>query len=101
VGITPHQLDRCTVTTGEVVRLQNSPAVPSPALIPDQAAPIAAEVAQPPDRLGLNEARPAHTPLDDLGQPHRVELAGLRPAGHGLDVSGVEQSALEALGLEQ
>ena len=72
-----------------------------PRLIVDQAAPIAGDIAQPLDRLGPHQAGPAHASFDDLGQPHGVELVGLRPAGDVLDVSGVEQPTREAFGLEQ
>jgi len=49
----------------------------------------------------VDQAGPAHAPFDDLGQPHRIQLVGLGSAGHVLDVLGVEQPALEALGLQQ
>jgi len=51
--------------------------------------------------LGGTKARPAHASLDDLAQPDRVELVGLRSTGHVLDVLGVEQLTLEPLGLQQ
>jgi hypothetical protein len=51
-----------------------------PGLLAHQAAPVAGHIPQLADRLGVYQARPAHPPLDDLGQPDRVEPVGLRPA---------------------
>jgi hypothetical protein len=67
----------------------------------DQAAPVAGEVTQAADRLGVHQARPAHAALDDLGQPHRVQLVGLWSAGDVLDMLGVQQPAGEPLGFQQ
>lgn len=67
-------------------------------LLPDQGAPVAGQVPELADRFGWPEAGPAHAALDHLGPPHRVQLVGLGPAGHVLDVLGVEQPAREAFG---
>jgi hypothetical protein len=67
----------------------------------DQGAPVAGQVTQLADRLGVDEAGRAHAPLGDFGQPDAVELVGLGPARDVLDVAGVQQPALEALGFQQ
>ena len=65
------------------------------------AAPVAGEVPQPPDRLGVHQAGPAHAPLGDLGQPHRVEFVGLRPAGDVLDMPALSSQHSKPCGLQQ
>jgi hypothetical protein len=72
-----------------------------PGPLPDQAAPVAGQVAQLADRLGMHQARPAHAALDDLGQPDRIQPVGLGPAGDVLDVLGVQQPAGEPFGFQQ
>jgi hypothetical protein len=68
---------------------------------PDQVGPVAGQVPQPPDRRGRHEAWPQHLPLGDLGEPHRVQPVGLGPPRQMLDVFGVHQPDLEAVGLQQ
>ena len=59
------------------------------------------QVPQLPDRLGRDERGAQHAALGELGQPHRVELVGLRPARHVLHIPGVDQPAVQAPGFEQ
>ena len=52
-------------------------------------------------RARRDERGPQHAPLSEPGQPHAVELVGLRPSRHVLDVPGVHQPALGDAVLEQ
>src|SRR5829696_6673728 len=72
-----------------------------PGPLPDERASVPGQVTQPADRGWRHEARPAHAPLDHLGQPHRIQLVGLGAAGDVLDVPGVEQPAGESFGFQQ
>jgi hypothetical protein len=49
----------------------------------------------------MHQRGPAPAPLGDLGQPDRIGLVGLGPPWHVLDVAGVDQPAVEPLGLQQ
>ena len=61
----------------------------------DQVGPVAGQVPQQPDRRGRHETRAQHLPFGDLGQPHRVQPVGLRPARQVLDVAGVDQPRVQ------
>jgi hypothetical protein len=63
--------------------------------------PVAGQVPQPADLGWRHEAGAEHLPLDDLGQPDRIQLVGLRPAGQVLDVAGVDQPRVQPVRLEQ
>ena len=61
---------------------------------------VAGQRTQPSDLLRRHETARDHAPLGDLGQPHAVGSIRLRPAGQRLDLLGVQQVAVEPLGLQ-
>jgi hypothetical protein len=58
-------------------------------------------VAQPADLRGRDEEGPQHPALVQLRQPDDIELVGLRPARHLLDLAGVTEPDGQPAGLEQ
>jgi hypothetical protein len=72
-----------------------------PGLLPHQSAAVTGQIPQPPDLLRVHQARAAHAPLGDLGQPHRVQPVGLGPPRRVLHMLGVQQPAGEPFPLEQ
>ena len=54
-------------------------------------------VTQQPDRCRRHEDGPQQPFLGQLGQPNCVEFVGFGPAGHVLDIAGVDQLHIQAL----
>ena len=75
--------------------------LPVPGAFPGQIDPQPGVVAQLPDRRRRHERGPQQPFLGELGQPHRVELVGLGPAGHVLHVAGVDQLHVQPGRLQQ
>jgi hypothetical protein len=67
----------------------------------DQVGAVAGQVPQLAERRRRHETRPDHLPLSDLTQPDAIQLAGLRPPRQVLDILGVDQPRLKAMGLQQ
>jgi hypothetical protein len=55
--------------------------LPAAGPLADQPGPGPGVIAQVPDRLGRHERGPQQAPLGQPGQPHRIQLVGLRAAG--------------------
>ena len=62
-----------------------------PDTVDDQIEPGPGQVPHPAHRLGRHQRRRDHRALRQLGQPHRVDLVGLRPARDVLGLRGVDQ----------
>jgi hypothetical protein len=57
----------------------------------DQPGPHPGVIPKIPDRLGWHERCPQQAHLGQPGQPHRIELAGLGPAGQALGLGRAVQ----------
>ena len=67
--------------------------LPGPLL--DKGAPVTAQIPQLPLPGRRHERRAQHPPLRQLAQPHRIQPAGLRAAGHVPVVTGIDHPALD------
>ena len=72
-----------------------------PAPVRDQGTAVAGQIAQPADRRRVHQRRAAHAAFGHLRQPHRISAIRLGPPRHVLDLAGVDQPAVEPLGLQQ
>jgi hypothetical protein len=68
-----------------------------PGPLPDQGAPVPAQIPQLPLPRRRHERRAQHPPLGQLAQPHGVQLVRLGPAGDVLDIAGVDHPALDVV----
>jgi hypothetical protein len=80
---------------GVLQQLLRALLLPRPLL--DQHPPASAQVPQLALPRRRDETRPQHPPPGQPGQPDRVQLAGLRPAGDVLDIAGVHHPSLDGV----
>ena len=72
-----------------------------PGAVLDQVEPGPGQIPHLAHRLGGHQRRGQHRPLGELGQPHRVDLVGLRAARDVLHLRGVDQPHRQPGRLEQ